>query len=327
MSNPFPQPLDFPLALYRSRFRLSFTDACQFPCYPGSAIRGLIGHGLRALLCVTGQKSCEGCQLRKRCGYSRFFDSPGQVQWEGRQVSAAPHPWVLDCDSPPAESRRTLRSYDFCLTLIDDDGTALFWLFHALRKAGRLGLGRQKASFRVDGVWLETALGSQQWLEWEDKNHAKLQGKTKQTVDLRDCNQLDFNKKLRIDFQTPVRIKRHGRLVGPREFSARLVLQALQWRFRDLLALYGLPGGGVKLPDIPEHVDKFLVQADLDWLDWTRYSSRQGTRMKLGGVVGSCQLDVADQPEWWPLLWLGQWLHIGKQTSFGLGKYRLETLA
>jgi CRISPR/Cas system endoribonuclease Cas6 (RAMP superfamily) len=66
-------------------------------------------------------------------------------------------------------------------------------------------------------------------------------------------------------------------------------------------------------------------RVNVEWQDWTRYSSRQRTRMQMGGIVGSAELDTAGMDsEGWAGLWLGQWLHIGKQTSMGLGHYRLS---
>jgi hypothetical protein len=62
--------------------------------------------------------------------------------------------------------------------------------------------------------------------------------------------------------------------------------------------------------------------ADLRWVDWERYSACQDGRMKLGGFVGTAtfegELDV-----FMPLLRLGEVVHVGKGTAFGLGKYRL----
>jgi CRISPR/Cas system endoribonuclease Cas6 (RAMP superfamily) len=62
--------------------------------------------------------------------------------------------------------------------------------------------------------------------------------------------------------------------------------------------------------------------AELRWVDWERYSARQDTRMTLGGFMGTAtfagELDV-----FMPLLRLGEVVHVGKGTAFGLGKYRL----
>ncbi|RKY70285.1 MAG: hypothetical protein DRQ24_09550, partial [Candidatus Latescibacterota bacterium] len=60
--------------------------------------------------------------------------------------------------------------------------------------------------------------------------------------------------------------------------------------------------------------------SDLRWFDWTRYSSRQNRRMKLGGVLG----EICFEGEWQsflPFILLGEVVHVGKGTSFGLGQY------
>jgi len=67
-----------------------------------------------------------------------------------------------------------------------------------------------------------------------------------------------------------------------------------------------------------------LRDPQLTWHDWTRYSSRQQTKMNMGGLIGSFSLD-GDLQNFWPYLWLGQWTHTGKGTSMGLGAYRIET--
>lgn len=68
-----------------------------------------------------------------------------------------------------------------------------------------------------------------------------------------------------------------------------------------------------------------IKKSDLRWYDWERYSNRQETRMMMGGFIGSITLEGNFEP-FLPFLLLGEYLHVGKGTSFGLGKYEiLET--
>ena len=60
----------------------------------------------------------------------------------------------------------------------------------------------------------------------------------------------------------------------------------------------------------------------LRWFDWGRYSQRQQQEMQLGGLLGSVQLQ-GDLAPFAPLLHQGQWLHVGKNATMGLGGYRL----
>ena len=45
--------------------------------------------------------------------------------------------------------------------------------------------------------------------------------------------------------------------------------------------------------------------------------------MKLGGIVGKASFS-GNIKEFLPLLKIGELVHIGKGTSFGLGKYEIE---
>ncbi len=65
------------------------------------------------------------------------------------------------------------------------------------------------------------------------------------------------------------------------------------------------------------------VHSNLKWHDWDRYSERQGTKMKMGGFLGEITFE-GDLAEFVPFLKLGEFLHIGKETVFGLGKYEIK---
>lgn len=67
-----------------------------------------------------------------------------------------------------------------------------------------------------------------------------------------------------------------------------------------------------------------IQEAELRWRDWTRYSSRQKTQMKMGGLLGSIRLPGEQIEPFWPVIQLGQWVHAGKGSVMGLGKYRID---
>lgn len=319
-SSTSPCP-SLPLVLHRIRFDLAFEATCRLPGYPGSAIRGLLGHGLRHVLCITHQPACNGCRLLNRCGYARFFETSGVGNAQGRRFAAAPHPWVLDLDV--SARQQILERGDvltFRITLLGDMGQALPWLVLALEHAASLGFGNRHVPFRLAGVALEAPLGSEEW-QWISPTALPALAAVPEAIPRIP----DRPEHLKLHLTTPLRLKRDGRLVRPDGLNPVLFLGALRLRLRDLLELYGQPDRECRLPDIPETIETALLDRQLQWRDWTRWSSRQKTKMKLGGIIGEMTLDTAPIADWWPLLWLGQWLHVGKQTSMGLGQYRLVT--
>jgi hypothetical protein len=77
--------------------------------------------------------------------------------------------------------------------------------------------------------------------------------------------------------------------------------------FRDLIARAG---------------DISLTHDATRWQDWTRYSSRQSVAMDLGGFVGEARY-AGDLGPFLPLLLLGEYVHVGKNATFGLGRMRI----
>jgi len=124
-----------------------------------------------------------------------------------------------------------------------------------------------------------------------------------------------------IHLETPLRIKQRGKLVGPAEFHTAHFLRQLWRRANDIRQYYG---GTVPVPQPEDKPDSMsMLEKDIRWQDWKRYSSRQKTAMNMGGLVGQWRIDDELVAQWWPLIWYGQWLHLGKATSMGLGRYRV----
>jgi len=123
-------------------------------------------------------------------------------------------------------------------------------------------------------------------------------------------------------FPTPLRLRRHGRLIE-RPTLPDIVVAAgrriaafvpddyrVFWR-----ALTG------QLLDLSRSVPAGTWQGER--CDLVRYSGSQSCELELHGVTGSLQLP-AGVGALWPLLAAATWLHLGKGTVMGLGQLVIE---
>lgn len=313
--------LQVPLQLMRVRLAIELLAHYRIPRLPGSALRGLLGHGLKKLYCITGNDTCPGCALYERCRYISLFDSPGGLS--GDRFIARPHAWVIDIDAhPPRDYLRPGDTMQFGMCLVADAVHDLPGILRAWQHAGRLGLGKQGVPFRLSGVWVEQQPGSNAWERIDIHKSAAWQHDTVETIPLPPLPE-----RIRMQLQTPLRIKRQGRLVRPEALALPVLLGALRMRMRDLLNFYGPGDADAVLPDLRKVKEQYrFTESRLEWLDEKRYSNRQKAGMRMGGIVGEIEFGLEGIEDWWQWLVAGQWLHIGKLTSMGLGQYRVTSL-
>jgi len=131
-----------------------------------------------------------------------------------------------------------------------------------------------------------------------------------------------------LKFHTPLRIEKNKRSLGPYDLTPSIFLRHLLRRISLLLAYHLIDNeqNTLNTDDIKKlnlQADKINDKKEIYWQNWSRYSSRQKQKMNLGGVTGQWQLNECPV-EWLPFLYLGQWLHAGKETAFGLGKYTIS---
>jgi hypothetical protein len=65
--------------------------------------------------------------------------------------------------------------------------------------------------------------------------------------------------------------------------------------------------------------DVKMIDSNLHWFDWKRYSARQDRKILMGGMVGEVTYAGA-LGEFLPLVEFCEKTHVGKQTAFGLGR-------
>ena len=124
-----------------------------------------------------------------------------------------------------------------------------------------------------------------------------------------------------LSLKTPLRIRFDGQITDNLEFH--VLLRNLLRRIASLSYFHC----GKRLDvDFRGLIEKSLAvrqsASDVQWYDWKRYSTRQEDWMSLGGVIGNVSYE-GDMSDFVALLRLGEYVHVGKGTSFGLGKYEM----
>lgn len=126
---------------------------------------------------------------------------------------------------------------------------------------------------------------------------------------------------------TPLRLRLHNDLIVPAHFRPAHLLGAVVRRVSLVSLFFAADPPKFDHRALKDAADRLeWSAASFHWVETARRSARQQTTMQLGGMLGEAALDLAPAPALWPFLWLGQWLHVGKSTTMGFGRYRI-TLA
>lgn len=314
----------FRLAHYR--FTLKATTAIRLPPYKGSAFRGGFGHALKRTLCVMREQICTSCLLPTQCFYPYVFETKVEVHAPDREgEETIPRPFIL---VPPLEDYQlyqpgALLTCD--LVLVGDTTAYLPHFIYAMMELGRLGIGSGRGQYTVTQVQalrphapaFEVYAGQERTLQ---EPGPPITG-TELALPWRG----QTPKRLTIAFLTPTRLKYEGRLLkdGP---AFHAILRRLLDRLAALSLYYHNIPLALDMREWKRRAERIrLVESHVTPYDWERYSNRQQTRMKLGGVLGTVTYEGELAP-FLPFLAVGEWLHVGKGATFGLGKYRITAV-
>ncbi len=131
-----------------------------------------------------------------------------------------------------------------------------------------------------------------------------------------------------VHIHTPMRIISQKQIIKPDTLSSRILFQQMLRRTTTFAALhFSAPVSNIDFQPLLREAETISATHTLQWQDWTRYSNRQQQAITLGGITGSWQPDDFLPPAFAQLLYLAQWLHIGKETVFGLGRITLSEQA
>jgi hypothetical protein len=305
----------------RLRFTLRAVASCRLPEYKGSLLRGAFGHALRRAVCAVGpQQECASCRLRRVCVNTRLFETFIEVEPPPflRGLPTSPRPYVFE----PATEEQDFAPGDpltFDLLLF---GQAIELQAFALLSVERMvatGLGRDRHPFALDRVAALGATGS--WTTVFADGVAPPLGalapSQPPTGSLGDS-------RIVLRFLTPTRLPDHGELAAPMRFRS---LAFLMLRRVLELAHFHVPGSTIDWtfrPLLEQAGAVHVVEPNLRWKDWTRWSNRQQRKNEMGGYVGELTLE-GDLAPFVPLLRSAEIVHVGKGATFGLGRVAVAT--
>ena len=312
-----------PAPIARYRFTARMESPVRLPAYAGSLLRGQFGAALRAVACMTRQPVCGGCPILQACPYIRIFEAAPPAEHALQKFSQVPKAYVIE---PPMRSDAQLQVGEllqFNMVLVGDAIEQLALVIFSWQRAFRQGLTQSRNTAELLAV---------EWLPGEDAVAVPIwQVETavisKHAPTLTTPIVLPVLTQISLQFHTPLRLQHQGQPLRADQLDPHALIAAVARRVALVLEFHARqPQWGPLARDAAHLANTLTDSRDLHWFDWTRYSSRQQQEMTLGGLVGRWTLHGSPDTlaHLWPWLWLGQWLHVGKNATMGLGHYTLS---
>ncbi len=274
--------------------------------------RGSFGYYLRRTFCVSpGSRSCGECRLAQECVYGYLFES---VAPPGRRImrlySTVPHPFTYEIDLGTDTGTMDIR-----LVLVGASVQFFPHVFLALQRMGTEGLGKDIGGFGIERV--SDCTGAAVYRKENERlEHNPV------TMSVPAYTQRGA-KGFKIDLTTPLRLQRDGRVLTQIDFPAfatsvarRATLLSYFYCRREITSDNRTLKRSVAAATV--------VSDDTRYVHISRHSRRQARRYDNGGLLGSFEVMGKFPAELVAFLNLGTYIHAGKATSFGYGRYRLS---
>lgn len=305
-------------------FICRLTHNALLPYYKGSTFRGVFGRALKKVVCALRQQECEDCLLREKCVYALTFETQvSQTIPEGSSLPSPPHPFVIE---PPLNTNTDFTkgtAFDFNLLLFGEINGSLPYFIYAFDQMGKIGIGKKIDGRRAQFVLEQVKSGAHSIYNNDDRKIST--SNSPKTLSLPGPeNYPDESFRLSISLETPLRVKYHNHLRADLPFH--VLARAMLRRISSLCICYGNGEPALDYKGLVKRAnDVKALESKLKWFDWRRYSFRQDKAMLMGGIKGSIVYE-GKIGEFMPLIDFCQRTHIGKQTTFGLGKFKAKAL-
>jgi hypothetical protein len=231
----------------------------------------------------------------------------------GEHGQQQPKPYII---CPNEDNKRHWQQneiYHFDLTLFGDAAHLGPIILKAFEKGQRLGFGKEKTPFNLISVVsilpnkIVPGLVPTRLIDWL-------------TFDAG----MNINTEVALHFTTPVRIKVNDNILKHKAPDLPLLIKQIARRYSQLTRYWVCDEQKLldQLYNELPHLGDYQQTDHCYFENWKRYSFKQQGQLPFGGLKGQVSYfgEIANALPW---LKLGEQLHIGGKTTFGLGKYQL----
>ncbi len=265
--------------------KITFVSNYKFPFnFIGSTIRGAFGYGLKRVVCINPSFKCDGCFAKDNCLYYDMYEKTFNK-----------YRYAFDLSG----------ELKFDLYLFEELSNKTPYILSALYKTYK-ETGILKGRVKIDDFKIlvnDDVVYDGEFRELRIENE-EIKMSIVESSELKDIT---------LKFLTPLRIKQNGKYVRGEELNPSSILRSIYHRYLKLK-----DKEPEKLPFTP---DIEIIDKNLKFKDYGRYSNRQKTKMKFGGIVGEMRLKVDENS--YNLFKLGEIIGVGKQVTFGLGNIKV----
>lgn len=294
------------------KYTVVLTDDCTLPKYKASMLRGGIGEMLLRANCIR-DRNCESCDFEEECivqrtMYSKFKQRPEFVS-NGESVG-----YILECESLK-QSFQAGDTFSFYLILFGKTIVYFSQYLNAIYALGNFGVGKDNAHFQI--VSVQNSYGKHILNDHDVFMENYIVETVSDYVEKRMAT-TGLKRETVIRFCSPVSIKYNGQNLE--EFHATALFRSLVRRIYMLDCFEEMEGDG---PDIRTMELPVITCQECYKETVPRFSNRKQQKIYLHGIKGRLTMEGINE-ECFRLLLAGEILHIGKNTSFGFGRYVVE---
>ncbi|MGE3614036.1 MAG: CRISPR system precrRNA processing endoribonuclease RAMP protein Cas6 [Sulfurimonas sp.] len=255
------------------------------PFFAGSMLRGAFGPALKQTVCINPSYKCQDCFAANSCLFYQFYEKANHQ-----------HDYRFEVELKP-------RIFAFSLLLFNNAATKLPYILSALHHMlTHVGLGPNKKCYESFTIFCNDIL------IYNGGSYDMGQ------IQLQEFTYVPLEEEFVLRFVTPLRIKSQNEFLKTAPTLTQLLF-SIKNRYEELSG-----GSRTKLGYEPSYHQRF---ARTSFLDLARYSSRQESKLGIGGIMGEIGYSGVDE-ESRRILRLGELIGVGKQTVFGLGKIKIE---